>query len=345
MKRIIKLTESDLTRIIKRVISEQQSVGGVKGNSVKKAIVGSNPQQQIIKDKWGRLNIVNGKKSLWFGYDTKQKKWVEGPCRGIYKDTQTCQKILDGTLKQNSKFYRNVKRAARELIPLSKNIKDYELFYCRNNLKIVDTGIDDEGDPSVNWLVKKAKDFGIIQYKVKSLVAFANRLKKFKSERIKYGCDKPLDSIVIGTHGAYGKISWTHRTNTSKSEEGEDELMYDPLLINSLKPLVGSNTKVFFTACEGADFLSGLKTASEDLGVKIRGAAGLSVPILNMAEKGFYECMPTPKTPYTSSKELRDKRINSYYRDSEELKLNDYLLKNNFCKKVSSSGISWFNFS
>ena len=60
MNKIVKLTESDLTRIVKIVM-----------------------EQSINRDKWGRSSLENGKPSLWYGFDAKLKKWVQGPCKGI----------------------------------------------------------------------------------------------------------------------------------------------------------------------------------------------------------------------------------------------------------------------
>lgn len=60
MKKIVRLTESDLTKIVKMVM-----------------------EKTINRDKWGRSSLENGKPSLWYGFDPKLKKWVEGPCKGI----------------------------------------------------------------------------------------------------------------------------------------------------------------------------------------------------------------------------------------------------------------------
>jgi hypothetical protein len=60
MTKIVKLTESDLTKIVKMVM-----------------------EQAIHRDKWGRPSLEKGKPSLWYGFDPKLKKWVQGPCKGI----------------------------------------------------------------------------------------------------------------------------------------------------------------------------------------------------------------------------------------------------------------------
>ena len=104
---------------------------------------------------------------------------------------------------------------------------------------------------------------------------------------------------------------------------------------------------VFFTACYGADFLLPLKNASQFLGTKVRGSAGIYTPILNNSENGFYECAPSPKfdveTLYEKEDELYDPADPYKNLFVTPKFINDYLLKNNMCKKVSSPGISWFN--
>lgn len=60
MNKIVKLTEGDLTKIVKMVM-----------------------EQTIHRDKWGRPSLEKGKPSLWYGFDPKLKKWVQGPCKGI----------------------------------------------------------------------------------------------------------------------------------------------------------------------------------------------------------------------------------------------------------------------
>jgi hypothetical protein len=60
MKKVIRLTENDLTKIVKMVM-----------------------EQAIHRDKWGRPSLEKGKPSLWYGFDPKLKKWVQGPCKGI----------------------------------------------------------------------------------------------------------------------------------------------------------------------------------------------------------------------------------------------------------------------
>jgi hypothetical protein len=71
MKKIIILTETELTKLISLVV-----------------------EQTLKKDKWGRAQYVDGKPSLWYGFDAKTKKWVQGPCTGIVNNSDACRKKL-----------------------------------------------------------------------------------------------------------------------------------------------------------------------------------------------------------------------------------------------------------
>ena len=317
MKRIIRLTESDLSRIVKQVIFEQQTIGlyGAKGNEIKDIVNRLDSKKKIIKDKWGRPNIKDGKPSLFFGYDSKLKKWVDGPCKGVYKDNKTCQKILNKTIdsERSSKFLK--------LVQTIDSQESNEELYCRKNIRL--SSPDDSVEEKT--IVQVGKKLGIIQFIVTSTSDLIDKLLTIKLERIKYGCNRPLDSIVIGTHGnKMGKIFFTQGNNTT---------IFDEEILNAIKPLVSNNTMVFFTACYGADFLAPLKQASEFLRTKVRGSSGIYTPIIGSSEKGFYECVPSPKLNF---QKMYDET------DADEF-INKYLLKNKMCKKVGSSGISWIN--
>ena len=70
MKKIIRLNETELTKLISLVVEET-----------------------LKKDKWGRDQYVDGKPNLWYGFEEKTKKWVQGPCTGIVNNDE-CRKKL-----------------------------------------------------------------------------------------------------------------------------------------------------------------------------------------------------------------------------------------------------------
>jgi len=105
--------------------------------------------------------------------------------------------------------------------------------------------------------------------------------KKYVAELVKSGA-KPKE-IVIGSHGPSGGDSLL------MTRDGE-RFMFDNSFLTSFKPLVQADTKVFFTACYGADSLLALKDAADKLGTTVYGASGVYNYITNKAQKGFYWC-------------------------------------------------------
>jgi len=104
-------------------------------------------------------------------------------------------------------------------------------------------------------------------------------------------------------------------------------------ILNAVRPVINSNTKIFFTACFGADFLKRLTDASRVLGGQgVYGSAGVYNYITNESQKGFYYCK--------SSEDLQAKMIQkegSY----DSSKFNKWVLDNGYCKKVDKSPINW----
>ena len=94
------------------------------------------------------------------------------------------------------------------------------------------------------------------------------------------------DEFVIGSHGSAGQLLVT--------QEERNTYFFNNTFLDSFKPLIHPGTKVFFTACEGANFLDVLKEASERLGVGSYGSAGIYNYITNQSEGGYYWCSASP---------------------------------------------------
>jgi hypothetical protein len=107
---------------------------------------------------------------------------------------------------------------------------------------------------------------------------------KFVEGLVKKGVK--TDEFVIGSHGSGGELLVTQKEKNS--------YMFDNTFLDSFKPLVHPGTKVFFTACSGANFLDVLKEASERLGVGTYGSAGIYNYITNQSEGGYYWCSASP---------------------------------------------------
>jgi len=152
----------------------------------------------------------------------------------------------------------------------------------------------------------------------------------------------PLDEFIIGSHG--NKCS-THIMRTEKEKGGVDEKN----LLLKMKQLnhIGPNTKVFFTACYGADELDKLISASEHLGGhKVYGAQGVYNYVTNDAD-GFFWCRAPKENEDIGSpkfidwaKELQRKTGKSIKGDSSTY--NQYYLDSGICGRANGSPIKGF---
>jgi len=118
------------------------------------------------------------------------------------------------------------------------------------------------GFPSDDWegfVFEQLKDFGIVN-------GIFRNLEESKKWWNAYPTSPKLKHLFIGSHGSAGKIITI--------ESGKVQLFNEDFLA-PIKPHVNSNTKVFFTACYGANDLVALKAASEYLGCDCYGCEGI----------------------------------------------------------------------
>ena len=118
------------------------------------------------------------------------------------------------------------------------------------------------GYPQEDWeyfVFEQLKDFGIVN-------GIFRNLEESKKWWDAYPTSPKLKHLFIGSHGSAGKIITL--------ESGKVQLFSEEFL-GPIKPHVDKNTKVFFTACHGADDLVALKKASEYLGCDCYGCEGV----------------------------------------------------------------------
>ena len=108
------------------------------------------------------------------------------------------------------------------------------------------------------WVFEQLKDLGIVN-------GIFRNLEESKKWWDAYPTSPKLKHLFIGSHGSAGKIITI--------ESGKVQLFNEEFL-GPIKPHVDKNTKVFFTACHGADDLVALKKASEYLGCDCYGCEG-----------------------------------------------------------------------
>ena len=137
--------------------------------------------------------------------------------------------------------------------------------------------------PKAGWETigaKLMKLFGVVSGVFKSSGDAIDKIRNVKNKT-----SETLDEFVVGSHGGGQELFM------SQKGEQPDALIK---ILNEAKPLISSNTKVFFTACFGADFLKRLTDASKQLGgVGVYGSAGVYNYLTNQSEKGFYYCKTT----------------------------------------------------
>ena len=133
--------------------------------------------------------------------------------------------------------------------------------------------------PGANWeltAVTLLQKLGVVTGVYSSLEEANMYLAELAKKGVK------TDELVIGSHGREGQLLVTR--------ESPYEYHFNNTFLDSFKPIIQPNTKVFFTACHGADDLLGLKDAAEKLGVTVYGSSGVYNYITNSSAKGYYWC-------------------------------------------------------
>lgn len=135
--------------------------------------------------------------------------------------------------------------------------------------------------PRKSWeffVNKIFKALGIVTGVYNSLDEAIKFIQTLKSQNVK------VDELIIGSHGTYGTLLMTKETAY--------DYRFDNSFLESMRGIIHSRSKVFFTACRGAEYLDGLKDAAEKLGAGVYGSAGIYNPVTNQSQKGFYYCSP-----------------------------------------------------
>ena len=210
-------------------------------------------------------------------------------------------------LNEQSNFWGTVTSTVNGLIKNSWKVNPLSISYYFIKLAMSILGVDGIKKvrlifPQSNWemnAVNFMKSLGIVTGVYESLDDAIKYCKTLSSKGVK------IEEFVIGSHGKAGNLLMT-----KSSEYGYH---FDTTFLSSFKPLISQNTKVFFTACHGADYLLLLKNAADELGVTTYGSQGIYNYVTNESEKGFYWCStkPTKKFDITNGQILPTYKI--YY--------------------------------
>ena len=180
---------------------------------------------------------------------------------------------------------------------------------------------------------KLMKLFGVVSGVFSSSDEAISKIRKLKSKT-----SDVLDEFVVGSHGGGQELFM------SKKGEQPSSLVS---ILEEAKPLIGPQTKVFFTACFGADYLKRLTDASRQLGgVGVYGSAGIYNYITNESQKGFYYCKTTANVEDEFTKQKNSKpgtmsKVNQKTSEVSREDFNKFALEKGYCQKVDTPPINW----
>lgn len=96
MKKTIRLTESDLTSIIRNIILEYgtpRQYAGPSADQTGKRIEDKNAKKQACYNKWKPVLDTSVKKwKDWLAHPVTKQKWRQNWCKGQFKDDSVCKK-------------------------------------------------------------------------------------------------------------------------------------------------------------------------------------------------------------------------------------------------------------
>ena len=136
--------------------------------------------------------------------------------------------------------------------------------------------------PKEGWettAVKILENIGIVTGTYETLDEANNFFKDLKQNGI------VLEELLIGSHGSPGNLLTTQKGGRKGYKERWDaetrtlipagkRYAFKTDFLEHIKPVVNSKTKVYFTACHGADKLTMLKEAADELGCECYACMG-----------------------------------------------------------------------
>jgi hypothetical protein len=151
--------------------------------------------------------------------------------------------------------------------------------------------------PKEGWETKAVnllKKLGVVTGVFKSTNEAVQAIKALKNKGIK------AKELVIGSHGDGSTLLITQKEGTNAKKYSQD-------LLKNAKEIIDKDSKVFFTACHGADYLMNLVDSANTLGVGVYGSKGIYDYIRNSSEEGYYYCKPYQIPKPKKVTEPRDK--------------------------------------
>ena len=217
---------------------------------------------------------------------------------------KTWEKINESENSEILRIFTNMTKAIGILNPLSSLILLYVKIFGEKPTRVSLIF------PKKGWETKAVnllKKIGVVTGVFRSSVEAIEAIKTFKNKGIK------VKELVIGSHGDGKNLLITQKDDKSNRKYATD-------LLKNAKDIITKETKVFFTACYGADYLFNLVDSANKLGVGVYGSRGIYNYVTNSAEKGYYYCNPYQIPVPKKLAEPRD----VYYSGKLEMKISGF---------------------
>ena len=199
--------------------------------------------------------------------------------------------------------------------------------------------------PKKGWetaAIKILEAMGVVTGTYSNLKQANEFFKQIKSNGI------VLEELLIGSHGSPGTLLVTQSQHIKgKEKQSKKSYKFSPNFLKHIKPVVNSNTKVYFTACHGADKLTMLKEASDYLGCECYACMGLNY-IGFSCEDSNWSCSPSSVPSFKFAHELnKDERAVSTGDETWKNmkgyteKVNKYYEEKGVCKEQPNVPFNW----
>ena len=205
--------------------------------------------------------------------------------------------------------------------------------------------------PKKGWettAVKALEFLGIVTGTYKTLGEANEFFKQVKNNGI------ILEEVLIGSHGSPGNLLITqHRDSVDfpgHKIKQPKRYYFNTSFLKSLKSVVNSSTKVYFTACKGAEKLTMLKEASDYLGCECYACMGNNAFSFGCDDSNwscnantgvdsysFAHELDTDEKNVVSGEELRGYRASQAYTD----KVNKFYEEKGVCQEQPNTPFNW----
>lgn len=162
------------------------------------------------------------------------------------------------------------------------------------------------------------ESLGLVTGVYKNLDDAVRFLNDLKSEGV------VLKKLMIGSHGNAGKLLVT------QSKDDKEVSEFQTQFLKAVKEVVDSNTKVYFTACHGANKLQTLIETSNYLGCECLACTGINYGGFECEGENF-SCSPSRVKKYSWEDYKNSNRQGASYKEYLKLSRDSYV-KQGACK-------------